>query len=222
MPGVGPITNTRTLVGAIAEMIGKLEAVEQNPTIDRLLERCRHYLGVVTGWASSSPPPDEQFETIGHIMQLLSAAMNATLQHREPAIHIRSELQPDLDELMDVSAHDALELPRRSTFSSHVLALYLVPWRDLGAGLSVKVIRQTAKSRCIALARLHQGAVLPGHKHRSEEHILVLDGCIRHGEVELYAGTCVRSDKGSESGDLEAVGEVTLLFMGSDRECLLR
>jgi anti-sigma factor ChrR (cupin superfamily) len=216
MPGIGPITNMRTLVGAIAETIGKLEELDQTPRVVRLLERCRHYSSVVSGWATAAPPPDEQFETIGHIMQLLSAAMSAARDDERPIV-VRPELPPELDELTDVTAHESL--PARGSHRSHVLALYLLPWRDLGDGLAVKVLRQNDAS-CHALLRLRQGATLPGHTHASEEHVLVLEGCIRHGEMELYAG--IRSDGGYDSAPFEAVGEATLLLISSDRGCLMR
>ena len=233
MGGLGPITNTRTLKGALVETIDQLERARQKPVVVKLLQRCRDYRELVDDWDSVSPPPDEQFETIGEIMQLLGAAMQAT--NRKP----KHDTDPDIetapleplgaafDDFDDDEEDDAvvehpvlkLDLVPASPCAT-VLDLSRQPWRASSPGIRVKTISETGSGRHHALLRLEVGAELPGQRHDHAENLFVLDGCIRHAGATVHAGACLRIDAGSKSGTITALGETTLLIMDSDRRAI--
>jgi hypothetical protein len=227
MAGVGPITNTRTLKGALVETIRKLEHARQKPVIVRMLKRCREYRALVNEWDSVSPPPDEQFETIGQIMQLLGAAMQATKQAAkdDPTIEFQT-IEPlgyedeGLGDGADVTAHElALDLVPASTCSD-VTELYREPWRTAARGVQVKSLKESPEGGHHALVRLAPGTELAGQKQDGDECVYVLEGCIKHAGKMVHAGGLLRIDGGTSSGTLRAVGEATLLLLDSERRAL--
>lgn len=229
MAGIGPITNTRTLKGALTETVEHLERARQKPVIVRMLRRCREYRQLVDEWDAVSPPPDEQFETIGQIMQLLGAAMQAVKQTTKDdpdiEIHTFEPLEPigdafraGDDEVLPAADLELDLVPASSC--AQIVELYREPWRASGRGIYVKTLRTCPAGRHHALVRLDGGAEIPGQKHESDEHIYVLNGCVRHAGVAAHAGACIRIDAGSTSGPIKSLGETTLLFMDSERRSI--
>lgn len=241
MPGSGPITNTRSLKGALVETIGQLERARQKPVVVRILRQCRDYRRLVDEWDAVSPPPDEQFETIGQIMQLLGAAMQATKGggDDEPAIEVHSfdamgdfddedfALDADLDAVLDLdleldtSASDVVVHEHTSGSrgtGAEVVELYATPWRRLRRGVHVKTL-QRARSGTHVLVRLEPDAELEAHTQTAPECIYVLEGCVRHAGALVHAGMLLRVDGGAAK--IRSVGESTLIVMGTTRRLLL-
>ncbi len=235
MGGIGPITNTRTLKGALVETIGRLERSRQKPVVVRLLQRCRDYRELVDEWDSVSPPPDEQFETIGQIMQLLGAAMQEAKkssaergERAEPILDVRpiaplGDFEDD-DDFDDVVEHEhpggelELDLVPASP-CAEVVELYRKAWRSSTRGVQVKLLKSVG-GRHHALVRLEDGAELPGQKQDCEEVLYVLDGCVKHAGELVHAGSCLRIDSGSKSGTIRSVGETTLMVLDSERRAI--
>ncbi len=248
VPGFGPITNTRTLDDAIREAIARLSLVEPSPRARKLLADARRYQELMSTWENEPPSPEEQFEIIGNVLQLLGTAMRfveqaasksdspvprpAPRHDSAPVIevgggHLALELELETDEPFrgESLLHRVVEIdapdPPRVAGGVRVVRPHLVSWQPTCAdGVVGKRVCEDAGGKRHLLLRLDPGAVLPGQRHDGGETVQVIDGCLRMDGDELPAGSYVCCEPGAVSPDLESVGETTLLLIGTDRRLM--
>jgi hypothetical protein len=235
--GFGPITNTRTLDDAISEVISRLSGVPATPRVNQLLEEARRYQLLMSTWEDERPEPEEQFEIVGHVMQLLGTAMlevEGRPKPKErpgddsPMIEIGDPLPPPHN-AFEPRATDPLEdlLPRNEARvvaqPPRIVKPHLWRWRisPHHQGVRCRVVFESALDGLRhVMVRMDPGAELPAFQHGSSEVIQVLDGCVMLGEDEVPAGAFITREAGTMTAPLRSTGESTLLFIATDRELL--
>jgi quercetin dioxygenase-like cupin family protein len=71
-------------------------------------------------------------------------------------------------------------------------------WFDLNEEIAIKVLHQDFENRIqTSLWRLKPGAVITAHRHENDEECLVIEGSIKVGNHELFAGDYHIMEKGS-------------------------
>lgn len=250
MPGFGPITNTRTLDDAIREVIARLSLVDSSPRARKLLVDARRYQGLMSTWENEQPSPEEQFEIIGNVLQLLGTAMrfveqvgkkkktpmprrNRRALDSAPVIEIAGggglelELEPDEPFRGEPMLHRVVDVgdanldPLDFAGGVRVARPNLDAWRaTVSDGVRMKLVFEQADGTSHVLMRLESGAVLAGHRHHSCETIQIIDGCLAMNKEELSPGSYLSFDRGAVSPDLRSVGETTLLLIATDRQLL--
>jgi quercetin dioxygenase-like cupin family protein len=89
-------------------------------------------------------------------------------------------------------------------------------WQATGhAGIDRSLFRNNETGGRSSVVRLAQGARFPRHAHEGTEEVVVLDGTVRIGGVELCAGDYLFTLPGEEH-DVVAVSAATI-FVSSQR-----
>lgn len=89
-------------------------------------------------------------------------------------------------------------------------------WYELNDRIAIKVLHQDKECNIqSALWRLKPGAIISGHKHRSDEECLVIEGSIQVDNHILFAGDYHRMEQGSVHDDIYTK-DGALLFLRHD------
>jgi len=89
-------------------------------------------------------------------------------------------------------------------------------WIKVTKNIEVKVLTQDLANKVqTAYWRLKPGTVIPGHYHNSDEDCLVIEGDIRFGDHQLFAGDFHMMKKGTTHSDMTTTNGA-LLYLKHD------
>lgn len=95
------------------------------------------------------------------------------------------------------------------------------PWKQVAAGIEVKVLAQDAASdRVSMLVRLAPGVEYPPHSHASLEELHLLDGELWIDDRRLRPGDYSRAEPGTADGRVFSATGCTCVLMTSARDLL--
>jgi quercetin dioxygenase-like cupin family protein len=83
-------------------------------------------------------------------------------------------------------------------------------WRPAGPGVVSAALHRHANGGGAALFRLEAGATIPEHGHVAGEHVYVITGRLRFGQLSLAGGDALWVEPG-EHHDVEALTEAVFL-----------
>lgn len=87
-------------------------------------------------------------------------------------------------------------------------------WRDLGAGLSLKVLHHGGDVMSYLL-RLAPGSTLPPHRHPLDEECMVLEGEVQIGALRVGAGGFHLGRQGVPHAPIHSAGGALLFLRGA-------
>lgn len=124
------------------------------------------------------PDPDPVLDA--DIIDALNLGLAPIAADGAASQRIKSRLMQRVAHLAQAEAQT--EAPRHRTVQPHEGA-----WRDLGDGLSLKVLHRAGDAMSYLL-RLAPGARLPAHRHPMDEECVVLEGAVQIGTLRLGPG----------------------------------
>ena len=181
-------------------------------------EEARAFEAHVSGGCAACASELREFESV--VADLALAAPEA-----EPPARARASL------LERLAAEDASgrEDSRRAGATSEPPSLcgegFLVvragegQWLPTGdAGVSFKLLyTDRERGTYTTLVRMDAGAIIPAHRHLGVEQCLVIEGDLRAGDVEMYAGDFNCSLPGSVHEELTTDSGALFLIVGPER-----
>ncbi|GAB3727469.1 hypothetical protein GCM10028794_00110 [Silanimonas algicola] len=134
---------------------------------------------------------------------LLHAALAGLLPDDRPAPDVAGRLRATL----------MARLPRAPLAATRA---HEGTWRPLLPGVRLKTLREDGieAGTQTALWRLDAGAVIPGHRHATEEECLVLEGSVVYDDVEYHAGDFLLARRGEAHGPFHSPRGALLLIRG--------
>jgi anti-sigma factor ChrR (cupin superfamily) len=96
------------------------------------------------------------------------------------------------------------------------------PWKQVAAGIEVKVLAEDAVSdRVSVLVRLAPGVEYPPHRHASLEELHLLDGELWIDDRRLRPGDYKRAEPGTADGRVFSATGCTCVLITSTRDLLV-
>lgn len=238
----GPVTDTRTLEGAVIQAITKLRAAPADDRSRELIRRALKYRDVLASWEMIPPKPDEQAETVARVLQVISAIMRHLSQDDEaeacpdPAGH-----EPDAPDSgwpaqdsdvggvrsgssrkrqKSVGRIELMPSPSLSGGKIDILFPFRRRWAPVPGMRGVttqSIYGNDASGLHHVMVRLDADAQLDEHRQVDVEVVYILRGGISLGDDSLFAGAVVRLRGGVMCPPIRALGDSELLLMGTCR-----
>lgn len=87
-------------------------------------------------------------------------------------------------------------------------------WKEVATGVWMKTLTRSDHGTRMFLLRCEAGSVIPGHRHDHDEHVFVLEGAFRMGQVTVNAGDSQFAPGGTDHPDIHSDDGCLLLLCG--------
>lgn len=233
----GPITDTRTLEGAVVQALDKLRNAPESVQSKRLTARALKYRDILASWEMFPPDPDEQTETVAQVLRVIGAIMSYLNAGDEDAVIDSSPASdsgpPASDSVPErpvtrtkrQKSVGRIELTQAGSDGEKIDILF--PFRKRWVpvpgmrGVATKFLYEVGGNggRHIVV-RMTVDSRLDEHAQTGAELIYVLQGGISLGEDKLFAGAVIRVREGVTCPPITSLGESELLLIGTRRKKL--
>jgi anti-sigma factor ChrR (cupin superfamily) len=202
--------------GAALYALGALEGEEARAFEAHMEEGCdacaaelREFESGVGSRGRAAPPAEPPSNTRARLLERLAAVDDSEAG------------AADASGLEDSGREGASADPSRSLCGEGFLVVRAGEGRWLTAGddgVSFKLLyTDRERGTFTTLVRMDAGASIPAHRHLGVEQCLVIEGDLRAGGVEMYAGDFNCSLPGSVHEELTTTGGALFLIVGPER-----